>query len=170
MMRTGWMRTLGIGLALTLALAACSGDDDTSTPVPAASESPTGQETPSGEESPSADAATVQLAESDLGSILVDADGMTLYLFEADTDGTSTCYDDCAETWPPLVADAPTAGDGLDAALLDTTERDDGELQVTYAGHPLYYFAPDQAPGDTDGQGLNDVWYVVDAAGEAVTT
>jgi len=112
MMRIGWIRTVGIGLALTLALAACSGDDDTSTPAPAATESPTGQESPTGEESPLADAATVQLAESDLGSILVDADGMTLYLFEADTDGTSTCYDDCAETWPPLVADASERSSG----------------------------------------------------------
>ena len=163
MVRIGGMRTVGIGLALTLALAACSGDD-TTTPAPAATESPTV------EESPPADTATVQLADSDLGSILVDAEGMTLYLFEADTDGTSTCYDECADAWPALVDDAPTAGDGVDDALLDTTERDDGELQVTYAGQPLYYFAADQAPGDTEGQGLNDVWYVVDAEGAAVTT
>ena len=163
MVRIGGMRTVGIGLALMLALAACSGDD-TTTSGPAASESP------AGEESTPADAATVQLAESDLGSILVDTDGMTLYRFEADTDGTSTCYDECADAWPALVDDAPTAGDGVDAALLDTTERDDGELQVTYAGQPLYYFSADKAPGDTEGQGLNDVWYVVDAAGDAVTS
>ena len=150
-------------MVMTASLVACSSDDGTSTTAPAATESP------SAEESPSAAApATVELAESDLGSILVGADGMTLYLFEADTDGTSTCYDECADTWPALVDDAPSAGDGLDAALLDTTERDDGELQVTYAGHPLYYYAPDEAPGDTMGQEVGDVWYVVDADGSAV--
>jgi len=161
-MRIGAMRTFAIGSAMAFTLIACSGDDS-STTAPAATVSP------SPEESPSAAApATVELAESDLGSILVDADGMTLYLFEADTDDTSTCYDECADTWPALVDDAPSAGDGLDAALLDTTERDDGELQVTYAGHPLYHYAPDEAPGDTLGQEVGDVWYVVDAEGSAV--
>ena len=69
---------------------------------------------------------------------------MTLYLFKADEGSTSTCYDDCA-AWPPLEADAPTGGDGIDAGLLGTTERDDGTTQVTYAGHPLYYYAADEA-------------------------
>ena len=92
----------------------------------------------------------MRLAESDLGSILVDADGMTLYLFEADTDGSSTCYDDCAASWPALIDDAPSAGAGVDESLLGTTERDDGEVQVTYGGQPLYSFASDQAPGDVE--------------------
>ena len=111
----------------------------------------------------------MQLTDSDLGSILVDADGMTLYLFESDTAGASTCTADCAATWPPLIADSPTAGEGVDEALLGTTTRDDGEVQVTYDGHPLYGFASDEAPGDTEGQGVGDVWFVVDASGKAVT-
>jgi predicted lipoprotein with Yx(FWY)xxD motif len=164
-MRNGGWRSLAIGLTLTMALVACGGDGSSTTQTSAAGESPSPTQS-----SPAAEAATVQLADSDLGSILVDGDGMTLYLFEADTKGASTCYDDCAQTWPALIGDASTAGDGLDGSLLGTTERDDGELQVTYADHPLYYYAPDKAPGDTDGQGLFDVWYVVDAAGEAVTT
>ena len=65
--------------------------------------------------------------------------------------------------------EAPTAGEGADESLLGTTERDDGEMQVTYDGHPLYTFASDTAPGDTNGQGVGEVWYVVDATGKAVT-
>ena len=166
-MRIGGMRGAAIGLALTMLLAAC-GDDGNGDGAAGAGDSATTEESPPAEESPAAEAATVQLAESDLGSILVDAEGMTLYLFESDTDGSSTCYDDCAASWPALVGDAPTGGEGIDASLLGTTERDDGDVQVTYAGQPLYTFASDQAPGDVEGQGVGDVWFVVDAAGDAV--
>ena len=168
-MRIGSMRALAVGLALTMSLVAC-GDDDGSGDggSPAASVQPS--ETASPEPaSPEPASATVQLAESDLGSILVDGDGMTLYLFESDTGDASTCTGDCAATWPPLIAEVPTAGEGVDEALLGTTTRDDGEVQVTYDGHPLYGFASDQAPGDTEGQGVGDVWFVVDASGKAVT-
>ena len=161
-MRIGGMRMLAIGALMTTSLIACSSDSSTTTPAATTTSS---SEAPS----PTADAtATVQLADSDLGQILVASDGMTLYLFEADEGDTSTCYDDCAATWPALVDDAPTAGDGVDASLLGTPERDDGEVQVTYAGHPLYFYAPDEAPGDTLGQEVGDVWYVVDAKGSAV--
>ena len=163
-MRIGSMRTLAVGLALAVSLAAC-GDDDGS----GDGGSPTAQAQPSDTASPAPASATVQLADTDLGSILVDGDGMTLYLFESDTGDTSTCTGDCAATWPPLIADAPTAGEGVDEELLGTTTRDDGEVQVTYDGHPLYGFASDQAPGDTEGQGVGDVWFVVDASGKAVT-
>jgi predicted lipoprotein with Yx(FWY)xxD motif len=147
---------LAAGLALTIALAGC-GSDDASDPASA----DTGEDPPA--------PGTVQVAESDLGTILVDAEGMTLYLFQADADGTSTCYDDCATTWPPLIDDAPAAGEGADPALIGTTPRDDGSVQVTYDGQPLYFFAADQGPGDTEGQGVGDVWFVVDPAGAAIT-
>lgn len=105
----------------------------------------------------------------DLGEFLVDAEGMTLYLFTKDTDNASTCYDDCATAWPPLLTDGdPTLGEGLDAALVGTTERTDGTTQVTYGGWPLYYWVKDAAPGDTTGQDVGEVWYVVSPAGEAV--
>ena len=116
------------------------------------------------------DAATVMVTEGDaLGQFLVGADGMTLYLFTNDSEGTSNCYDGCAASWPPLLTDGePEAGDGVDAALLGTTERADGTTQVTYNGLPLYFFASDQSAGDTSGQGVGGVWYVVSPGGEAV--
>jgi predicted lipoprotein with Yx(FWY)xxD motif len=86
-----------------------------------------------------------------------------------DTDGASTCYDDCAANWPALVTDGdPVAGQGTDASLLGTTERTDGTVQVTYANQPLYFFGGDQQPGDTNGQEIGDVWYVVSPDGEPV--
>lgn len=110
---------------------------------------------------------SLTLASSDLGDILVDASGKTLYLFMPDAQGESTCYDQCEAAWPPLTGQV-SAGDGVDASLLGTVPRTDGSIQVTYNGWPLYSFAADSAPGDTNGQGVNDVWFVVDAAGEAV--
>jgi len=104
------------------------------------------------------------------GRFLTDAEGMSLYLFEADSDNTSTCYDACAEAWPPLLSEGqPTAGGQVDAAKLSTIERKDGTAQVTYDGWPLYYFVKDEAPGDTNGQdveGFGAEWYLVAPDGE----
>lgn len=101
-----------------------------------------------------------------LGPILTDAQGRTLYLFTRDTPNTSSCTDACAQAWPPLLTTAtPTAGEGLNAALLGTTRRPDGTTQVTYNGWPVYYFASDQAPGDAKGQGVRGVWFVLSPAG-----
>lgn len=152
-------------LALTLIAAGCGDDDDD------AASSATTAATAAGSASTEAGAAgaesTIALADTDLGSVLVDADGMTLYLFEPDAQGESTCYDTCEENWPVLEGPV-AAGEGLDAALLGTTTRTDGTVQATYNDWPLYYFAADGAAGDTKGQGLQDVWWVVDAQGEAV--
>ena len=108
-------------------------------------------------------------AESDLGTILVDGEGMTLYLFTKDTqgDGKSTCEGPCLEAWPPLVGE-PTAGTGADPAKLGSIVRTDGTTQATYNGWPLYYWVEDTAPGDTKGQAVNDVWWVLDPAGDAI--
>lgn len=117
-------------------------------------------------------AVTVMLATSDLGEIVVDAAGMTLYAFTPDeAGGVSTCYDTCAQNWPPLAApDQITAGEGLDVAMFTAVPRDDAAGdQVKFGDWPLYYFAGDEAPGDTNGQGLNDAWYVVGADGELIT-
>jgi len=117
-------------------------------------------------------AATVSVRSTKLGPILVDAQGRTLYLFEADKTSKSTCDGACASAWPPLaVTGMPTAGTGVKASLLGTSKRADGTIEVTYAGHPLYGYAGDAAPGDTTGQGLDQFgaeWYVLNAAGHKV--
>src|SRR5687768_13605570 len=117
-------------------------------------------------------AATVEVSESaDFGPILVDSAGMSLYLFTNDTQnsGASTCADDCLAAWPALLTDGdPVAGEGVDESLLGTITRDDGTTQVTYNGWPIYYYAEDAASGDTTGQGVGDVWFLVTPEGEAV--
>jgi predicted lipoprotein with Yx(FWY)xxD motif len=146
-----------------LLTAACGGSSP-STAAPSPSPSPVA--------SPAATGATVAVATSKLGQILVDGKGITLYLFVADTGTSSTCYTSCATVWPPVVtAGAPQAGAGADAMLLGTTTRTDGKVEVTYAGHPLYYFVQDKAAGDTTGQGVNGfggLWWVVSPSGAAV--
>lgn len=107
-----------------------------------------------------------------LGTILVDANGRTLYLFEADKSTQSTCNGACAAAWPPLLTSGgPTAGGSAKPGLLGTTKRSDGKTQVTYNGHPLYGYAGDSKPGDTNGEGLNQFgagWYVLNVSGEKV--
>jgi predicted lipoprotein with Yx(FWY)xxD motif len=111
----------------------------------------------------------VAAASSPLGRLLVDSSGRTLYLFEADTTHASTCYDACAQAWPPLLADGtPGAGADVTGGDLATSARRDDTVHVTYHGHPLYFFAGDQRPGDTTGQGLlafGAHWFVVGTDG-----
>ena len=117
-------------------------------------------------------AASIALANSSLGKILVDGKGRTLYLFEADKGTASACDGACASAWPPLAtAGKPTAGPGVAASDLGTTKRGDGTTGVTYNGHPLYRFSGDSAPGQTTGQGIDGFgaeWYVLSAAGNAI--
>lgn len=106
----------------------------------------------------------------DFGEVLVDGEGLTLYMFDSDTQdsGESTCTDGCLSAWPPLVADGePIAGDGVNATL-STFERGDGDTQVAANGWPLYYYAQDSSPGDVTGQGANDVWWILTPAGEPI--
>jgi predicted lipoprotein with Yx(FWY)xxD motif len=116
--------------------------------------------------------ALVKVGPSNLGRVLVDAHGKTLYLWAHDKGKNSTCNGDCAEYWPPLISRGrPIATGGAKAALLGTSRRSDGRIQVTYAGHPLYYFVQDTKPGQTNGEGLTGFggrWDPVSAAGTAV--
>ena len=130
---------------------------------------------PAASPSPSASAETIKVAtDAKLGQILVDEEGKTLYLFVADKGTASTCYTSCATIWPPvLTTGAPQAEGGAKASLLGTTTRTDGKVEVTYAGHPLYYFIQDKKVGDTTGQGVNGfgaLWWVVSPSGAAITT
>ena len=112
---------------------------------------------------------TVAVASTGLGEVLVDAKGRTLYVFTKDKGDQSVCSGKCAAAWPALtVTGAATAGTGVQASLLSTSKQANGSTQVTYGGKPLYYFAGDTAAGDTKGQGLNGVWFVVRGDGSLV--
>jgi predicted lipoprotein with Yx(FWY)xxD motif len=119
-----------------------------------------------------AQAAKVSGARSSLGRLVVDGNGRTLYLFEKDSDGRSTCYGACASYWPPLLSHGkPLAHAGARQALLGTTRRSNGTVQVTYAGHPVYRFAGDTRPGQTTGEGLQDFgagWDAITPAGKNI--
>jgi predicted lipoprotein with Yx(FWY)xxD motif len=154
-------RLLALSIGLIVVLAACSSSGASSAPSAAAPSAAAPSEAP-------AAAATVALADSPLGKILVDASGKTLYMFEKDEGGTPSCYDDCATNWPALVVPgAATAGDGVTAAVT-TIARKDGAMQVKAGEYPLYYFAADAAAGDTNGQGVGGIWFVVGADGEPI--
>src|SRR3954454_24311188 len=119
------------------------------------------------------DSATVDVANTGLGKILVDSQGRTLYLFNKDAGTKSTCVGACATNWPPVrVTHKPTVSNGLTASKAGTTTRSDGKPEVTYNGHPLYRFAGDQKPGDTKGQRINALggsWFAVSPAGNQVS-
>jgi len=120
-----------------------------------------------------AEGAKVEVSEKEpFGKYLADAEGMSLYLFEADGKLSSTCSDACAQAWPPLLTEGePTAGEGVDKGMLATFQRTDGSTQVAYNGRPLYYFARDESAGDTKGQdveGFGAEWYLISPEGEEV--
>jgi predicted lipoprotein with Yx(FWY)xxD motif len=162
--RTGARLRLGLVLAAPALLVAACGGSSGSTAAHSASTKAV---------SSSSRAARVETRSGNLGTFLTDGSGRTLYLFAADHGGTSSCTGGCASAWPPLTTTGkPTAGGQVRTALLGTTGRGGGSPQVTYAGHPLYYFAGDSASGDTKGQGLNGFgakWWVVSPAGTPVT-
>lgn len=176
--RTGWRGATALAAAAVLTLAGCQADAEDTPPTDAPAEEAgepdddgaMDDDAATGDDGAAAADATVALGGTDLGEILVGPDGRTLYMFDPDAQGESTCYDECATSWPPLTLDdgEPTAGDGVDATLLGTTERTDGTTQVTYDGWPLYYWAQDAAPGDATGQAVNEVWWVLDASGEPI--
>jgi predicted lipoprotein with Yx(FWY)xxD motif len=116
--------------------------------------------------------ATVAVAKTRIGRILVDSKGITLYDFVTDKGGVSGCYGACAALWPPLITKGkPHAGPGVRESLLGTTKRKDGKLEVTYNHHPLYYFVTDRKPGQTTGQGVNQFggpWWVLSPAGKEI--
>ena len=116
---------------------------------------------------------TIAVGSTRLGQVLVDGKGRTVYLFAADSGTKSTCNSSaCVQYWPPvLTTGAPQGGTGVNASLLGTTSRQDGTIEVTYAGHPLYYFISDNKAGDVTGQGINSFggpWYVVSPSGTRI--
>lgn len=188
-------RLAALSLALTLgagALVGCGADADPAAEDPTASSSPTDETTddptptdeatdgPTGEPAPeptgkpsrqpAQPGTRVAVADSDFGPMLFDATGQAIYLFDVETTAKPRCYDDCAEAWPPVLSDGrPVAGRGVDGSLLGTTKRTDGTVQVTYGGHPLYFYAHEAKREvkchDVFLNGGN--WYVVRPDGDA---
>ena len=145
---------------VALAVAACGGGSTAATAaVP---------KTPSGA------SATVGVSKSNLGSILVNSNRRTLYLFKADSSTSSACSGACATAWPPLLATGkPTAGSGLTASKLGTITRSGSTKQVTYNGHPLYLFIKDKKAGDVTGQGVTAfgaAWFALTPSGNQAST
>ncbi|MGH8777248.1 MAG: COG4315 family predicted lipoprotein [Jiangellaceae bacterium] len=148
---------LAAGLAaLALLFAACGDDDDgaddatTDTTAAAASD------------------ATVDVANTSLGDVLVDAQGFTLYVFDMDEPGTSNCSGECLDSWPPAIVDEGfEVADGLDQAMFGTIDAPSG-TQLTVNERPLYTFAADAAPGDVNGQAVRGVWWAVGADGNPI--
>jgi len=171
-------RFLGAATATTaVGLAGCLGGDgeaDQTTTETDAPETTTTAETAATTTEMAEDdgsGATVRVASHpDYGEVLVDGEGMTLYMFDSDERGAgaSTCSGGCLEAWPPLTSDGePGAGDAVTADLT-TFDRGDGTTQVAANGWPLYYFASDESAGDASGQGVSDVWWVLGPDGEPI--
>ncbi len=158
--------------ATALLVAACSsaGTGGTAGPTTVATQPPATTEA-SPEASQAAAPYAVELAnDAKLGMFLTGEGGKTLYLFTPDTATTSNCNAGCIESWPAFTLEAGETvkgGDGVTGTFA-TMKRQDGSMQVTYAGHPLYYYGADQAAGDVNGQALYDKWYVVGADGNPI--
>jgi len=151
--------------ALAVALTGCT--------TPAAEEPPadTGTSTEAETEAPEeTSSAVLTTADSSLGEIVVDGEGMTVYMFDNDTQGAdvSVCEGECATNWPAVTTDSDTPEVEGVTGEVGTIEGVDGSTQVTLNGWPLYYFIGDEAAGDTNGQGVQDVWWVLTPAGEKI--
>ncbi|MGA9531735.1 MAG: hypothetical protein WBR18_03375 [Anaerolineales bacterium] len=173
-------------LLMVLLVSACGGAATTQAPPPTgpAADEPTEMPTAAPTEAESVAAietatpestlapesgTTVATGQTGLGTVLVGADGLTLYAFTQEADGQIACTGGCLDAWPPLLTDGqPQAGDGIDPALLSTVDRPDGSQQVAYNGKPLYFSSDDAAQGDTNGQGFSDVWFALAADGSLV--
>ena len=156
---------LPASLAAALAVAGCGGGSSSNSSSSTATPAPTSAPK-------TASATAVDVGKTDLGRVLVDSQGRTLYLFEADKNGKSACSGACASAWPPLIATgSAAAGTGAKAKLLSTTKRSDGTMQATYDGHPLYLYEGDSGAGQTNGEGskaFGAEWYVLAPTGKKV--
>src|SRR5512134_2375450 len=177
-------KSLGIAaLVAFAALVGCGGDGDAGgdgdvgKPLASASQQPNGHSAPKQAREPNTDDAqggrgvTLKIAPSQYGEILFDGEDQAIYLFQKERSSRSECYGACAEAWPPVLTEGhPQVGRGADASLLGTTKRDDGTVQATYNGHPLYYYVSDP-PGQVLCQNVQEfggLWLVVDPYGNAV--
>jgi predicted lipoprotein with Yx(FWY)xxD motif len=168
-MRARTLSAVMLTATLAMGMAACGNDDKPTTTSAGGQTGGTAATTPATAPATTvAPKATVKTANTALGTVLVDGDGKTLYTWDKDTGPASTCVGNCAATWPALLLPAgttsPVAGAGV--SLLTTAPRPDDatKLQVIWDNKPLYYYAADQAPGDTKGDGVGGTWHVVKTA------
>ncbi len=153
----------------TLVFAACGGSDDG---APAAETTPA--EVPAAEPASelaaesAAGSAIASTGSTSLGDVLVDANGLTLYGFTNDADGTPTYSGGCAEAWPPVIVAGGEVPAGLDTAVFSVASRDDGSMQLVAGKWPLYLFAGDAAAGDVNGRGSGDVWFAAAPDGSLI--
>lgn len=157
-------------VAVLAAACTTSGGAPTAAPTPTGAPAATATAEPM--DSPMAEGVTIEVTESTSFGPILTVDGRAVYLFTPDPEGGAgtACLEGCIANWPAVVVpegSEPAAGAGVSGALT-TFERPDGGRQVAYAGHPLYFFVNDAAAGDTNGQGINDVWFLVTPAGAAV--
>ena len=158
------MKSVVIGVVLALVVAACGGEAeiasiDESAPTTVIAE-PLPTTVPSGP--------TIGVTGVSFGGVLANDAGRTMYVFANDEEaGVSSCYDACAASWPPVAAGL-VAGDNIDVTV-GSNARSDGGEQLTVNGRPVYLFSGDSQPGDINGQGLNDLWFVVGIDGEPIT-
>ncbi|MFB7249506.1 hypothetical protein [Microbacterium sp. NPDC056234] len=155
-----------VAVILTLGLAGCSSGSGTGED-PYSGGSGGESSAPAEEPAETADV-SLMTADSSLGSIVVDGEGMTVYMFDKDTQGAdaSTCEGECADNWPAVTVDSETPEVEGVTGEVGTITGVDGETQLTLNGWPLYYFVGDAAPGEVKGQGVNDVWWVLTPDGE----
>src|SRR3954451_15366589 len=165
--------TLVSVVALAIALAACGSSSQKTTSTAASQPAAPTKPATSSSGYGNAGAVKVSLRKVSFGTVLVGPNSHTVYLFLKDTGTTSQCNGKCAKVWAPLTTSGqPQAGSGLKASLLGASKRNDGQMQVTYGGHPLYYYDDDKKPGMTEGEGSKEFgaeWYAVGADGKKVT-
>ena len=161
-----------LAVAGALVLAACGSSTSSSSSSGSTPSHGAAKPSTSNASNSSGAASVVSTKTSSLGTFLVDGTGRTLYLWDADHGSKSACSGACAQAWPPLTTSGtPTAGGAVKASLLGTTKRADGSREVTYDGHPLYYYEGDTMPGQATGQGSDSFgspWWLVSPAGKAI--
>jgi predicted lipoprotein with Yx(FWY)xxD motif len=160
--RVSFAIPLALLALMAVVIAGCGGSSSSSATGSAAAVTPASSGSGGG-------SATVDVADNpQLGKILVDSKGNTLYTFQKDTGTQSMCAGSCASIWPPLTTSGHPTGSGVSAGMLGTTKRSDGSTQVTFGGHPLYTYTADSGPGQTTGNGIDEfggIWNAVQPSG-----
>ena len=146
---------VGITVATLVLMAACGGEAGGTAAAPDSTGSAQGPT------EASAAGTTLMTRDTELGTVLTDPAGLTLYTFDKDTPGMSACVDECEVNWPPVAGDVTEPDGSTLPAQLTTITRPDGSAQTAYDGKPLYTFVQDTEPGQTTGDGVMEVWHAV---------